>query len=177
MPDTESQRQVLEVEQTLKDLLERRIVILDGAMGTMIQSYELGEDDFRGDIFRDHPTDLRGNNELLCLTRPEIVEEIHCGFLQAGADLIETNTFNGTGVSQSDYGLSEIVYDLNRSAAKLARKSADEYTRRNPERPRFVAGAMGPTNRTASLSPDVNRPEYRTITFDQLVEAYYEQAR
>ena len=177
MPDTESQRQVLEVEQTLKDLLERRIVILDGAMGTMIQSYELGEDDFRGDIFRDHPTDLRGNNELLCLTRPEIIEEIHCGFLQAGADLIETNTFNGTGVSQSDYGLSEIVYDLNRSAAQLARKSADEYTRRNPERPRFVAGAMGPTNRTASLSPDVNRPEYRTITFDQLVEAYHEQAR
>jgi 5-methyltetrahydrofolate--homocysteine methyltransferase len=161
----------------LERLLGARILILDGAMGTMIQRHGLHEDDFRGELFRHHPKDLRGANDLLSLTRPEVIEEIHRGFLSAGADIIETNTFNSTSISMSDYGLQEAVFDINVAAARVARRAADAAMAKEPGRLRFVAGSMGPTNRTASLSPDVNRPAYRAVTFDDLVEAYAEQAR
>jgi 5-methyltetrahydrofolate--homocysteine methyltransferase len=164
-----------------RELLERtareRILMLDGAMGTMIQRYRLGESDYRGERFADHPADLKGNNDLLCLTRPDVIREIHRGYLEAGADILETNTFNATRVSQADYRLEGLVYELNLAGARLARQSADEVTARTPERPRFVAGVLGPTNRTASMSPDVNNPGYRNITFDGLVEAYAEAVR
>ena len=151
--------------------------MLDGAMGTMIQRYQLSEEDFRGERFANHPSDLKGNNDLLSITRPDIIKAIHTEYLQAGADIVETNTFSGTRIAMADYHLEEIVYELNYESAKLAREAADEITAQNPDKPRFVAGAIGPTNRTASLSPDVNNPGYRAITFDQLVEAYYEQVR
>ena len=156
----------------LSDLLTRRILILDGAMGTMIQSYRLQEADYRGERFRDWPSDLKGNNDLLVLTQPAIIREIHAAYLDAGADIIETNTFNSTSVSMHDYGMGSLVPELNRAAAQLAREVADQYS--TPDRPRFVAGILGPTNRTASLSPDVNNPGFRNITFDQLVTAYAE---
>ncbi|WP_400193025.1 methionine synthase [Hymenobacter sp. B81] len=159
----------------LADLLARRAIVLDGAMGTMIQRHQLTEEDFRGTRFQDHPKPLRGNNDLLCLTRPDVIRGIHAEYFAAGADLAETNTFSGTTVAQADYGLEHIVYELNFEAARLAREAADEYS--TPEWPRFVAGAIGPTNRTASLSPDVNRPGFRAITFDELAEAYHEQVR
>ncbi|OON68381.1 methionine synthase [Hymenobacter sp. CRA2] len=159
----------------LADLLRQRVLVLDGAMGTMIQRHQLTEEDFRGERFAGHPTPLRGNNDLLCLTRPDVVRGIHAEYFAAGADIVETNTFSGTTVAQADYGLEHIVYELNYEAARLARSAADEYS--TPERPRFVAGAIGPTNRTASLSPDVNRPGFRAITFDELAEAYHEQVR
>ncbi|MBL8250748.1 MAG: methionine synthase, partial [Candidatus Competibacter sp.] len=159
----------------LQDLLARRILILDGAMGTMIQSYRLTENDFRGERFRDWPSDLKGNNDLLVLTQPTIIREIHAAYLDAGADIIETNTFNSTSVSMHDYGMESLVPELNREAAKLAREVADRYS--TPERPRFVAGILGPTNRTASLSPDVNNPGFRNIRFDDLVTAYTEAAQ
>ncbi|NOX38585.1 MAG: methionine synthase [Calditrichaeota bacterium] len=158
-------------------ILEKRIMVLDGAMGTMIQRYKLTEADFRGTAFRDHPKDLKGNNDLLCLTRPDVIEEIHRAYLEAGADIIETNTFNANAISQSDYQMEAHVYEMNRAAAEIARRAADDFTRRTPEKPRFVAGAIGPTNRTASMSPDVNRPAYRNVTFDDLVAAYTEQVR
>ncbi len=163
--------------QSLKSELQKRILVLDGAMGTMIQSYQLSENEFRGTIFKNHSKELRGNNDLLCLTQPQIISEIHEAFLEAGADIIETNTFNANPVSQSDYQLESLVYDINRAAAKLARKAADTYTQKTPEKPRYVAGSIGPTNRTLSMSPNVNNPGYRAITFDQLVEAYTEQVR
>ena len=156
----------------LSDFLTRRILILDGAMGTMIQSYRLQEPDYRGERFRDWPSDLKGNNDLLVLTQPAIIREIHAAYLDAGADIIETNTFNSTTVSMRDYGMESLVPELNRAAAQLARAVADEYS--TPDRPRFVAGILGPTNRTASLSPDVNNPGFRNIYFDQLVAAYAE---
>ena len=156
----------------LHNLLTRRILILDGAMGTMIQSYRLQESDYRGDRFRDWPSDLKGNNDLLVLTQPAIIREIHAAYLDAGADIIETNTFNSTSVSMHDYGMESLVPELNRAAARLAREVADEYS--TPDRPRFVAGILGPTNRTASLSPDVNNPGFRNIHFDELVAAYVE---
>ena len=156
----------------LSDLLARRILILDGAMGTMIQSYRLQEADYRGERFRDWPSDLKGNNDLLVLTQPAIIRAIHAAYLEAGADLIETNTFNSTSVSMRDYGMETLVPELNRAAARLARAVADEYS--TPDRPRFVAGVLGPTNRTASLSPDVNNPGFRNIHFDELVAAYAE---
>ncbi len=156
----------------LSDLLTRRILILDGAMGTMIQSYRLREADYRDERFRDWPSDLKGNNDLLVLTQPAIIREIHAAYLDAGADIVETNTFNSTSVSMHDYGMESLVPELNREAARLARKVADEYS--TPDRPRFVAGVLGPTNRTASLSPDVNNPGFRNIHFDQLVTAYAE---
>ncbi|RAK67935.1 methionine synthase [Hymenobacter edaphi] len=159
----------------LADLLRQRVLVLDGAMGTMIQRHQLTEEDFRGARFADHPKPLRGNNDLLCLTRPDVVRGIHAEYFAAGADIVETNTFSGTTVAQADYALEHIVYELNYEAARLARSAADEYS--TPERPRFVAGAIGPTNRTASLSPDVNRPGFRAITFDELAEAYHEQVR
>ncbi|MCB0514622.1 MAG: methionine synthase [Chitinophagales bacterium] len=160
----------------LKHLAQNRILVLDGAMGTMIQRYKLTEADYRGEQFKHHPSDLKGNNDLLSLTKLEIITEIHEQYLAAGADIIETNTFSGTTVAMADYALEEYVYDLNFQSAQLARKAADKYSQLTPEKPRFVAGAMGPTNRTASISPDVNRPGFRAITFDQLYDAYYQQA-
>lgn len=163
--------------QLLHRAIQERILIIDGAMGTMIQRYGLSEADFRGERFKNHATDLKGNNDLLCLTRPDIIAEIHRAYLEAGADLIETNTFNGTSVSQADYNMQHIVYELNFEAARIARTAADAFTALSPQKPRFVAGALGPTNQTCSISPDVNRPAYRAITFDQMREAYFEQAR
>ncbi|MBE2293443.1 MAG: homocysteine S-methyltransferase family protein, partial [Phycisphaerales bacterium] len=156
----------------LSALLARRILILDGAMGTMIQGYHLQEEDFRGKRFQDWPRDLKGNNDLLVLTQPAIIQEIHAAYLDAGAGIIETNTFNSTAISMHDYGMESLVPELNREAARLAREVADRYS--SPERPRFVAGILGPTGRTASLSPDVNNPGFRNTTFDALVTAYTE---
>ncbi len=158
-------------------LLKERVLVLDGAMGTMIQRYQLSEADFRGERFADHPSDLKGNNDLLSITRPDIIKAIHKEYLEAGADIVETNTFSGTRIAMADYHLEDLVYEMNYESARLAREAADEITAQNPDKPRFVAGAIGPTNRTASLSPDVNNPGYRAITFDQLVEAYYEQVK
>ena len=160
----------------LKAALARRILVLDGAYGTMIQTYRLDERDFRGTILADHPGDLRGNNDLLCLTRPDVVSEIHRAYLDAGADLLETNTFNSQAISQADYGLQSRVRELNLAGARLARAAADDYTRRTPDRPRWVIGVLGPTTRTATLSPDVNDPGFRNVTFVELVNAYREQA-
>ena len=160
----------------LRAALAQRILVLDGAMGTMIQSYALDENDFRGERLRAHPKDLRGNNDLLTLTRPDVIAEIHRGYLEAGADLLETNTFNAQVISQSDYGMEDVVYELNVAAARLARREADAVTARTPERPRFVIGVLGPTNRTASLSPDVNDPGFRNVSFAQLAAAYRTQA-
>ena len=145
-------------------------------MGTMIQRYQLSESDFRGDRFADWPRDLKGNNDLLCLTQPQIIEEIHRAYLEAGADIIETNTFSSTSIAQEDYGMQDLAYELNKAAAVVARRAVDAYLGRTPDKPRFVAGAMGPTNKTASISPDVNNPGYRAISFSQLADAYYEQA-
>lgn len=160
----------------LKELLQQRILILDGAMGTMIQKYNLTEEDFRGDRFKDWEHLVKGNNDLLSITRPDIIEKIHREYLEAGADIIETNTFSGTTIAMADYGMEELVYELNYESAKIARKVCDEFTAKIPEKPRFVAGAIGPTNRTASLSPDVNDPGYRAITFEELRIAYKQQA-
>jgi len=159
----------------LRHFLDRRILILDGAMGTMIQRYRLDEAAFRGAQFASHPRDLKGANDILCLTKPEVIEEIHRQYLEAGADIIETNTFNAQAISLADYDLVEYAYDINLAAARLARKAVDAVS--TPERPRFVAGSLGPTNRTASLSPDVNNPAFRGVTFDELVDAYYDQIR
>ncbi|WP_447980379.1 methionine synthase [Candidatus Nitrospira bockiana] len=161
----------------LEELLQERIVIIDGAMGTMIQGYRLDEAGYRGRQFADHPRDLKGCNDLLSITRPDLIEEIHRQFLDAGADIIETNTFNSTSISMADYGLEDQVYALNYAGARVARQAADAAMARDAARPRFVAGAVGPTNRTASISPDVNNPAYRAVTYDQLVEAYTEQVR
>jgi 5-methyltetrahydrofolate--homocysteine methyltransferase len=161
----------------LEPLLSRRIVLMDGAMGTMIQRHRLQEADFRGARFANHPRDLQGDNDLLSLTQPDVITAIHHAYLEAGSDLIETNTFNSTAVSQADYGLEPIIYELNVQAAKLAKQATTEWTARTPDKPRFVAGAIGPTNRTLSLSPDVNNPAFRTLTFDRLREAYAEQVR
>ncbi|MCB0407024.1 MAG: methionine synthase [Bdellovibrionales bacterium] len=163
--------------KVLEKLLKERIVFLDGAMGTMIQKYQLQEKDFRGDFFKNSKKDLKGNNDLLSLTRPEIIQEIHTKYLEAGADIIETNTFSGTSIAQSDYGLEAWVYELNKSSAELAKKACQEFMRKNPDRKVFVAGALGPTNRTASISPDVSNPAIRGVTFDELAQAYYEQVR
>jgi 5-methyltetrahydrofolate--homocysteine methyltransferase len=162
--------------ETLRTLLERRILILDGAMGTMIQRYKLTEADFRGTRFADHPKDLRGDSDILVLTRPDVISAIHHEYLAAGADIIETNTFGGTTIAQADYALEAAVYDINVEGAKLARAAADEWTAKTPDRPRFVAGAMGPTNRTLSISPDVNNPAFRAVSFDELRAAYEVQA-
>ncbi|MCY7410287.1 MAG: homocysteine S-methyltransferase family protein [Chitinophagales bacterium] len=161
----------------LKEILENRIVILDGAMGTMIQRYKLNEEDYRGKRFANHTSSLKGCNDLLCLTQPQIILEIHEGYLEAGADLIETNTFNATSISMADYKLEHLAYEINVEAAKIAKEAAAKFSLRTPDRPRFVAGAVGPTNKTASLSPDVNDPGFRAITFDQLVEAYTEEVK
>lgn len=159
----------------LIEILEKKIVVLDGAMGTSIQKYNLTEKDFRGELLKDFHKDQKGNNDILSLTKPEVIKEIHKSFLKAGADIIETNSFNSTNISQEDYGTENLVYDLNYNAAKIAREVADEFTKNNPNRPRFVAGSIGPTNKTASLSPHVENPGYRNVTFDSLVNAYKEQ--
>ncbi|TVQ66970.1 MAG: methionine synthase [Balneolaceae bacterium] len=162
---------------SIKEQLKNRILVLDGAMGTMIQDYKLKEEDYRGSKFQDFHSDLKGNNDLLSITQPEIIREIHSKFLSAGADIIETNTFNSNPISQEDYHLQEFTYELNVAAATIARSAADEFTAKNPDKPRFVAGALGPTNKTLSLSPDVEDPGYRATTFDAMAENYTEQLR
>ena len=159
----------------IEQILKERILVLDGAMGTMIQRHKLKEEDFRKGWFENHAQPLKGNNDLLSLTRPDIIEEIHRLYFEAGADIAETNTFSGTTIAQADYGLQAFVYDINFQSAKIAKKVADEFTAKNPSKPRFVAGSIGPTNRTASISPDVNDPGFRGVTFDELVIAYKEQ--
>ncbi len=158
----------------LRRTLRQRILFLDGAMGTMIQSYKLDETDYRGDRFGDWPRDLKGNNDLLSLTRPEIIKAIHQAYLEAGADILETNTFNANRISMADYGMGDLVGEINRESARLARDAADSFGARTPDRPRFVAGVLGPTSRTASISPDVNDPGFRNVSFDELVDAYLE---
>ncbi|MDO9312806.1 MAG: homocysteine S-methyltransferase family protein, partial [Nitrosomonas sp.] len=161
----------------LESLFAQRILILDGAMGTMIQTFKLTEADFRGQRFADFPHDLRGNNDLLTLTQPEVIRSIHTGYLEAGADILETNTFNSNAASMADYHMQDLVYELNCSAAKLAREAAQSFEAKTPEKPRFVAGVIGPTTKTASISPDVNDPGFRGITYDQLVVDYTESIR
>lgn len=156
--------------------LEHRILVLDGAMGTMLQRYKFTEEDYRGERFKDWEHSLKGNNDLLSLTQPQAIEEVHRKYLEADADIIETNTFSGTTIAMADYHMEELVYELNFESAKIARKVCDEFTNQNPNKPRFVAGSMGPTNKTASLSPDVNDPGFRAITFDELRSAYKLQA-
>ena len=162
--------------EQLRRLLSEKILILDGAMGTMIQAFGLEENGFRGQRFKHHPLPLRGNNDLLTLTQPEKIAGIHRAFLRAGADLIETNTFNSTSISQADYGMEHLVRELNFASAQLAHAEASLFTAREPGKPRFVVGTLGPTNRTASLSPDVNRPDFRNISFEELRESYAEAA-
>ncbi len=163
--------------ESLLHQAKNKILILDGAMGTMIQRYQLKEEDFRTADLADHPKSLKGNNDLLSLSRPDIIKAIHIAYLEVGADIIETNTFSGTSIAQEDYGLSHLAYAINFESAKIAVEVADEYSLNTPHQPRFVAGAIGPTNKTASLSPDVNDPGYRAITFDELSDAYKEQVR
>ncbi len=161
----------------LKNLLNERILVLDGSMGVFIQKFRLTEEQFRGERFKDHPVDLKGNNDILVITQPEIIKSIHKKYLEAGADIIETNTFNGTSISQSDYKTENLVYEINFQAAKIAKEVADEFTKQNPTKPRFVAGSIGPTNKTLSISPDVNDPGYRAVTFEEVANAFKEQAR
>jgi 5-methyltetrahydrofolate--homocysteine methyltransferase len=161
----------------IKDELNKRILIIDGAMGTMIQRYKLEEEDYRGERFKDWHTDVKGNNDLLSITKPEIIQEIHELYLSAGADIIETNTFSSTSIAQADYDMQALAYELNVASAQCARKAADKFTAQNPAKPRFVAGAIGPLNKTLSLSPDVNNPGFRAVTFDEVVQAYTEQIK
>lgn len=160
---------------TITEEIQKRILVLDGAMGTMLQRYKFTEEDYRGERFKDYPSSLKGNNDLLSLTQPQAIAEVHRKYFEAGADIVETNTFSGTTIGMADYHMEDLVYELNFQSAKIAREVADEFTKQNPSQPRFVAGSIGPTNRTASLSPDVNRPEYRAITFDELRVAYKQQ--
>jgi len=157
--------------------LNKKILILDGAMGTMIQSYNLKEEDFRGNRFKNHPVPLKGNNDLLSITKPKIIKKIHKKYLQSGADIIETNTFSSNSISMSDYKMEKLVYELNFESAKIAKSVTEDFNRKNLKKPRFVAGSIGPTNKTASMSPDVSDPGFRAITFDELVISYTEQAK
>src|SRR6478736_1977543 len=164
----------------IKELLDQRILIIDGAMGTMIQRYKLSEADYRGERFKDWPSDIKGNNDLLCLTQPQIIRNIHKEYLEAGADILETNTFNAQRVSLADYHMEGLAYEINLAAAKIARDAVKEFnhdSRLTTHEPKFVAGAIGPMNKTLSLSPDVNNPGYRALTFDDAVNAYYEQVK
>ena len=161
----------------IEEIAKKRILVLDGAMGTMIQQYSLDEDDFRKGWFENHDSSLKGNNDLLSLTRPEIIKEIHAAYFDSGADIVETNTFSGTSIAQLDYGLEEYAYDINFHGAKIAKQVATAFTKKEPHKPRFVAGSIGPTNRTASISPDVNDPGFRNINFEQLSAAYQEQTK
>ena len=160
----------------LEELLSQKILILDGAMGTMLQEYKFSEEDFRGKRFADWPVSLQGNNDLLSITQPEAIATIHRKYFDAGADIVETNTFSGTTIAMADYKMEDLVYELNYESARIAKKVAEEVTAENPEKPRFVAGAIGPTNKTASMSPDVNDPGYRAISFEELRKAYKQQA-
>jgi len=159
------------------DALNSRILVLDGAMGTMLQRYNFSEEDFRGERFKDFPHSLKGNNDLLSITQPHAIKDVHRQYFEAGADIVETNTFSGTTIGMADYHLEDIVYELNCESAKIAKEVADEFTAANPNKPRFVAGSIGPTNRTASMSPDVNDPGYRAVTFDDLLIAYKQQVK
>ena len=159
----------------IEKILSEKILVMDGAMGTMIQSYDLEEKDFRGSRFLDHKSDLKGNNDILSITCSKIIKEIHAAYLEAGADIIETNTFNSTSISQSDYNLEKIVYELNKISAEIACSVRDQYNIETPHKPRFVCGAIGPTNKTASMSPDVSSPGFRNIDFDELKDSYVEQ--
>ena len=159
----------------IKQILQERILVLDGAMGTMLQQYNFTEEDYRGERFKDFQFPLKGNNDLLSITQPEAIAEVHAKYFEAGADIVETNTFSATTIGMADYHMEDLAYEINLKSAKIAKKIADKFTKANPEQPRFVAGSIGPTNKTASLSPDVNRPEYRAITFDELRIAYKEQ--
>ena len=159
----------------IHEALKKRILILDGAMGTMLQQYNFSEEDFRGERFKDFPHPLKGNNDLLSITQPQAIRDIHAQYFEAGADIVETNTFSGTTIGMADYHLEDFVYELNYESAKIAREVADLFTEKNPEKPRFVAGSIGPTNRTASMSPDVNDPGFRAVTFDDLRIAYKQQ--
>ena len=161
----------------IEELLSQKILILDGAMGTMLQEYKFSEEDFRGKRFADWPVSLKGNNDLLSITQPEAIATIHRKYFDAGADIVETNTFSGTAIAMADYQMEELVYELNYESARIAKKVAEEVTAEDPEKPRFVAGAMGPTNKTASMSPDVNDPGFRAISFEELKTAYKQQAR
>lgn len=163
--------------KSIKECLQERILIIDGAMGTMIQRHQLQEADYRDERFKDWPVDVKGNNDLLCITQPEIIKNIHRQYLEAGADIIETNTFSSTAIAMADYKMEALAYELNVAAAKCARSVANEFTAKNPDKPRFVAGAMGPLNKTLSLSPDVNNPGFRAVTFDEVMQAYYEQVK
>lgn len=165
------------MKKNIRDILRSRILVLDGAMGTMIQQYKLDEDDFRKGWFEDHGKTLKGNNDILVLTRPDIIKEIHAKYFEAGADIVETNTFGANAIAQEDYGLENQTYDMNFHGAKIAKEVANQFTEKNPDKPRFVAGSMGPTTKLASMSPDVNDPGYRNITFEELKEAFAEQAR
>jgi 5-methyltetrahydrofolate--homocysteine methyltransferase len=159
----------------IKKELQNRILVLDGAMGTMLQAYKFSEEDFRGERFKDYPTPLQGNNDLLSITQPEAIKTIHGKYFEAGADIIETNTFSGTTIAMADYQLEDLVYELNYESAKIAKEVATEFTLKEPHKPRFVAGSIGPTNRTASMSPDVNDPGFRAVTFNDLRVAYKQQ--
>ncbi len=161
---------------SIKDILQKRILVLDGAMGTMLQRYKFTEEDFRGERFKDWKHPLQGNNDLLSLTQPEAIATVHSKYFAAGADIVETNTFSGTTIAMADYYMEDLVYELNYESAKIARKVADEFTAEEPHKPRFVAGSMGPTNKTASMSPDVNDPGFRAVSFDELRIAYKQQA-
>lgn len=161
--------------QNLKHLLKENILVMDGAMGTMIQDYQLNENDFRGKRFQKHGFDLKGNNDILSITQPEIIKNIHDSFLKSGADIIETNTFNSTSISQADYGLEKNIYELNKTSAELAVSVCKKYNIKKQNKPRFVCGSIGPTNKTASMSPDVSSPGFRNIDFDELKESYIEQ--
>ncbi|PKP39410.1 MAG: 5-methyltetrahydrofolate--homocysteine methyltransferase [Bacteroidetes bacterium HGW-Bacteroidetes-13] len=163
------------LSEKISSLLAERILVLDGAMGTMIQAHQFSEEDFRGTRFKDFPKLLKGNNDLLSLTQPQAILDIHRKYLEAGADIIETNTFSGTTIAMADYGMEDLVYELNFESARLARQAADEFNQKQPDKPRFVAGAIGPTNKTASMSPDVNDPAFRAVKFDELRIAYQQQ--
>jgi len=164
------------MKTTIHDELRKRILVLDGAMGTMLQRYKFTEEDFRGEQFKDWSSPVQGNNDMLSITQPEAIAEVHANYFEAGADIVETNTFSGTTIAMADYGMEDYVYELNYESAKIAKKVAQEFTEKEPEKPRFVAGAMGPTNKTASMSPDVNDPGFRAISFDELRTAYKQQA-
>ena len=163
--------------KSIRECLQERILIIDGAMGTMIQQYKLGEAEYRGDRFKNWQRDVKGNSDLLNITQPQIIEEIHRKYLEAGADIVETNTFTSTVIAQADYEMQSLAFEMNVAGATCARRAADEYTAKTPDKPRFVAGAIGPLNKTLSLSPDVNNPGYRAVTFDEVVAAYHQQVK
>lgn len=163
------------MKEQLNKALKERVLILDGAMGTMLQRYQFTESDFRGERFKDWPTSVQGNNDLLSLTQPKAIAKVHAKYFEAGADIVETNTFSGTTIAMADYQMEDLAYELNFESARIAKQVADEFTQKEPHKPRFVAGAMGPTNKTASMSPDVNDPGFRAISFDELRLAYKQQ--